>query len=74
MDKIEVNDIVRFKKPNPSLSSKFCYQHKLTGRVVGRENGSVMIDFGLYYEVYSHEKYLELIVKGSEAPLPGENE
>lgn len=67
---ITINDIVRFKKPNPSSASKFCFEKRLTGKVIGVESGSYIIDFGLYYNVYSALKYLEIVAKQNEAPTP----
>lgn len=71
---ITEGDIVRFKKPNPSFASRFCFEKGLTGKVIGEENGYFVIDFGLYYNVYAAEKHLEVVARQSEAPSPGENE
>lgn len=67
---IAINDIVRFKKPNPSYGSKFCFDRGLTGKVVGQEAGSYAVDFGLYYNVYGTGEHLELVAKQDEAPPP----
>lgn len=65
---VETNDIVRFRKANPSHASQFCVANGLTGKVLRLESTYCVIDFGLGYKVYAAPKYLEVVVKKSEIP------
>lgn len=62
------NSIVRFRKPNPSQASQFCFERELTGRIIRKEGQCFVIDFGLSYLVYSQPKYLDVIAKPDEFP------
>lgn len=71
---IEETDIVEFENTGNSLASRFCYDKQLTGKVIEINHDICKIDFGLYYNVYSHTKDLRLVTRQLSAPTPDPDE
>lgn len=67
-NEIDISDIVKFKKANPSNASQFCFANDLTGRVVSFDLSYCIVDFGLGYDVYALPKHLIVVAKNFEIP------
>lgn len=75
---INRSDIVRFREWPPTKSNPcaghfagaFCYEHDLTGSVVGEQYGLLIVDFGLGYTVYTKPEVLEVVARAESIPIP----
>lgn len=74
INELEISDIVKFSRSNPSEASKFCFENNLTGRVVDRKNEYCIIDFGLGYYIYALPKYLSLVARSADIPESNEDD
>lgn len=69
---LKITDIVAFSNQGEFLASNFCFNNKLTGKIVGEDLGKFAVDFGLYYIVYANPEELILITTQSDAPTPSD--
>jgi hypothetical protein len=65
---LDNNDIVRIMDTVRSTAGKFCYEHNITGTIVGRENGRVVVNCGIGYNLFVNISDLQLVAKVSEIP------
>jgi hypothetical protein len=51
-----------------SIAGKFCYERNITGTIVGIENGRVIVNCGIGYNLFVNTSDLQLVAKVSEIP------
>ncbi len=66
MDK---NDIVRILDTVESRAGRFCHERRITGKIIGRENGRTIIDCGLGYNIFVSISDIQVVAKATEIPM-----
>lgn len=74
INELEISDIVKFSRPNPSEASKFCFENNLTGKIVEYKDEYCVIDFGLGYRIYALPRYLAIVARATEIPESNEDD
>ena len=67
---INIGDIVSFGPSAVHGAAIFCRTKGITGKVVRRESGMLVVDVGFDYEVFSKPENLALVATHKEIPHP----
>ena len=66
----DVFSIIRFSDKAESESARWCYEHNITGCIVGWTNNRYKITAGLGYYIYAAEHEIEIVANRSDVPPP----
>lgn len=66
---IEEGVIVKFNESVNTVAGEFCRQFGLTGKVIGRDTGRFVVDYGLPYTLFAPQEHLDIVVTRQEIPV-----
>jgi hypothetical protein len=63
-------DLVRFTKAATCTAAVWCRERGVTGVVEEVQSSNLVINVGLYYNIYALQEHVEVIARASDAPIP----